>query len=50
MSGKHGHSHNPFEGHMHEFDAHIRAVEEIWSITGLSDLNRAFSIYYGAAW
>src|SRR6266545_5006661 len=28
MSGKHGHSHKPFEGHMHDFDAHIRAVEE----------------------
>jgi nitrile hydratase len=28
MSGDHGHSHKPFEGHMHDFDAHIRAVEE----------------------
>jgi nitrile hydratase len=28
MSGKHGHSHKPFEGHMHDFEAHIRAVEE----------------------
>jgi len=26
MSGKHGHK--PFEGHMHDFEAHIRAVEE----------------------
>ncbi len=26
MSGKH--NHNPFEGHMHDFEAHIRAVEE----------------------
>jgi nitrile hydratase len=26
MSGKH--DHNPFEGHMHDFEAHIRAVEE----------------------
>ncbi len=28
MSGKHGHSHKPFEGHMHDFESHIRAVEE----------------------
>ncbi len=28
MSGKHGHLHKPFEGHMHDFEAHIRAVEE----------------------
>jgi hypothetical protein len=28
MSGNHGHSHKPFEGHMHDFDAHIHAVEE----------------------
>src|SRR5918996_5624059 len=28
MSVKHGHSHKPFEGHMHDFEAHIRAVEE----------------------
>ena len=28
MSGNHGHSHKPFEGHMHDFEAHIRAVEE----------------------
>jgi nitrile hydratase len=28
MSGKHEHSHKPFEGHMHDFEAHIRAVEE----------------------
>jgi len=28
MSGKHGHGHKPFEGHMHDFKAHIRAVEE----------------------
>jgi nitrile hydratase subunit alpha len=28
MSGSHGHSHKPFEGHMHDFEAHIRAVEE----------------------
>jgi len=28
MSGKHGHSHKPFEGHMHDFEAHIKAVEE----------------------
>lgn len=28
MSGKDGHSHKPFEGHMHDCDAHIRAVEE----------------------
>ena len=28
MSGKHGHSHEPFEGHMHDFEAHIKAVEE----------------------
>jgi nitrile hydratase subunit alpha len=26
MSGKH--AHKPFEGHMHDFEAHIRAVEE----------------------
>src|SRR5437016_13391840 len=26
MSGKH--DHKPFEGHMHDFEAHIRAVEE----------------------
>jgi nitrile hydratase len=26
MSGKH--EHHPFEGHMHDFEAHIRAVEE----------------------
>jgi nitrile hydratase len=26
MSGKH--NHKPFEGHMHDFEAHIRAVEE----------------------
>ncbi len=26
MSGKH--EHKPFEGHMHDFEAHIRAVEE----------------------
>jgi len=26
MSGKH--THKPFEGHMHDFEAHIRAVEE----------------------
>jgi nitrile hydratase len=26
MSGKHGHK--PFEGHMHDFEAHIKAVEE----------------------
>jgi nitrile hydratase subunit alpha len=26
MPGKH--DHNPFEGHMHDFDSHIRAVEE----------------------
>lgn len=26
MSGKH--NHKPFEGHMHDFDAHVRAVEE----------------------
>ena len=26
MSGKH--DHQPFEGHMHDFGAHIRAVEE----------------------
>jgi nitrile hydratase len=26
MSGKHGHK--PFEGHMHDYEAHIRAVEE----------------------
>jgi len=26
MSGKHGHK--PFEGHMHDFEAHVRAVEE----------------------
>ncbi|HXG50317.1 MAG TPA: nitrile hydratase subunit alpha [candidate division Zixibacteria bacterium] len=26
MSGKH--SHRPFEGHMHDFEAHVRAVEE----------------------
>jgi len=28
MSGKHEHSHKPFEGHMHDFASHIRAVEE----------------------
>src|SRR5438105_15870600 len=28
MSGDHGHTHKPFEGHMHDFAAHIRAVEE----------------------
>src|SRR5258707_13852142 len=28
MSGNHGHSHKPFEGHMHDFEAHIKAVEE----------------------
>ncbi len=28
MSGNHGHAHKPFEGHMHDFEAHIRAVEE----------------------
>jgi nitrile hydratase subunit alpha len=28
MSGKHGHNHKPFEGHMHDFESHIRAVEE----------------------
>jgi nitrile hydratase subunit alpha len=28
MSGDHGHSHKPFEGHMHDFEAHIKAVEE----------------------
>ncbi|HEX2226562.1 MAG TPA: nitrile hydratase subunit alpha [Candidatus Binatia bacterium] len=28
MSGTHGHSHKPFEGHMHDFESHIRAVEE----------------------
>jgi nitrile hydratase len=28
MSGKHGHSHKPFEGHMHDFEAHVKAVEE----------------------
>jgi nitrile hydratase len=28
MSGKHGHLHKPFEGHMHDFESHIRAVEE----------------------
>src|SRR5918996_949287 len=28
MSVKHGHSHKAFEGHMHDFEAHIRAVEE----------------------
>jgi len=28
MSGDHGHSHKPFEGHMHNFEAHIKAVEE----------------------
>ena len=26
MSGKHGH--RPFEGHMHDYMAHIKAVEE----------------------
>ena len=26
MSGKHGHK--PFEGHMHDYMAHIKAVEE----------------------
>ena len=26
MSGKHGHK--PFEGHMHDYEAHITAVEE----------------------
>ena len=26
MSGKHGHK--PFEGHMHDYEAHIKAVEE----------------------
>ena len=26
MSGKHGHK--PFEGHMHDYMAHIQAVEE----------------------
>ena len=28
MSGNHGHSYKPFEGHMHDFEAHVRAVEE----------------------
>lgn len=28
MSGKHGHPHKPFEGHMRDFESHIRAVEE----------------------
>ena len=28
MSGKIGHLHKPFEGHMHDFESHIRAVEE----------------------
>src|SRR5258705_5976398 len=28
MSVNHGHSHKPFEGHMHDFEAHIKAVEE----------------------
>ncbi len=28
MSGNHGHGHKPFEGHMHDFAGHIRAVEE----------------------
>jgi nitrile hydratase len=28
MSGKHGHAHKPFEGHMHDVESHIRAVEE----------------------
>src|SRR5258708_38140040 len=28
MSGNHGHSHKPFEGHMHDFEVHIKAVEE----------------------
>ena len=28
MSGTHGHWHKPFEGHIHDFESHIRAVEE----------------------
>ena len=48
MSGKHGHK--PFEGHMHDYEAHIRAVEEDLEYYRAKRLNRAFSIYCAAMW
>ena len=45
MSGKHGHK--PFEGHMHDYMAHIKAVEEDLEYTAPNVSSREFSIYSG---
>jgi hypothetical protein len=39
MSGKH--NHKAFEGHMHDFEAHIRAVEEDLEYYRPNGLSRA---------